>query len=55
MSPKKFMRKQVAIAEINDLAVNQRVSVVAKVVSVSTPKEITKDDKTLSMQKLPNC
>ena len=62
MSPRKFllteedfkyeMSKQVAIADINDIAVNQRVSVVVKVISVSSPKEISKDDRTLSMQ---NC
>ena len=62
MSPRKFvlteedlkyeMSKQVAVTDINDLAVNQRVSVVAKVVSVSSFKEVTKDDRTLTMQ---NC
>ena len=46
------MSKQVAITDISDIAVSQRVSVIAKVVSVSSPKEITKDDRTLSMQ---NC
>ena len=62
MSPRKFMltendfkyemSKQVAVTDISDLAVNQRVTVVAKIISVSSPKEITKDDKTLKMQ---NC
>ena len=60
MSPRKFMlaendfkyemSKRVAVTDINDLAVNQRVTVVAKVISVSSPKEISKDDKILSMQ-----
>ena len=62
MSPGKFMltennfkyemSKQVAVTNISGLAINQRVTIVAKVVSVSSSKEITKDDKTVSMQ---NC
>ena len=40
-----------AITDISDTDVNQRVSVIAKVVSASS-KEITKEDKTLLIQ---NC
>ena len=39
------MSKRVAVTDINDLAVNQRVTIVAKVISVSSPKENSKDDK----------
>ena len=46
------MSKQVAVTDISDLPVNQRVTVVAKLINISSPKEITKDDKTHSMQ---NC
>ena len=59
MSPGKFMltennfkyemSKQVAVTNISGLAVNQRVTIVAKVIGVSSSKEITKDDKTVSM------
>ena len=42
-----------AITDISDIAVNQRVSVIAKVVSVSFPKEITKDSVCLFLKKLP--
>ena len=38
------INKQVAVTYISDLA---RVTVVAKVISISSPKDITKDDKTL--------
>ena len=48
MSPRKFllteedfkyeMSKQVTITDINDLAANQRVSVVVNVISISSPK-----------------
>ena len=37
---------------VSDLNANERVAVVAKVARLSSPKEITKDDKTVSMQ---NC
>ena len=53
MSPRKFMlnennfkyemSKQVVVTDINDLDENKRENVVAKVINVSSPKEITKD------------
>ena len=46
------MNKQVAVTDISDLPVNQRVTVVAKLINTPSPQEITMDDKTHSMQ---NC
>ena len=37
------MSKQVVVTDINDLDKNKRENVVAKVINVSSPKEITKD------------
>ena len=37
------MSKQVVVTDINGLDENKRENVVAKVINVSSPKEITKD------------